>query len=81
MGKSGQSLSFVGGGGLPREELADLNKKLLKRPTSLEDNGHQSLTNDYQPGAEKPRTFLVVPVVAGFLDALASLAFKLSLSE
>ena len=47
---------------LPREELADLNKKLLKRPTSLEDNDHQSLINDYQPEAEKPKTFLVAGV-------------------
>ena len=50
------------GGWLPREELADLNKKLLKRPTSLEDNDHQSLINDYQPEAEKPKTFLVAGV-------------------
>ena len=33
---------------LPREELADGNKKLLKRPTFLEDNAHPSLINDFQ---------------------------------
>ena len=32
---------------LPREELADGNKKLLKRPTSLDDNDHPSPIIDF----------------------------------
>ena len=42
-----------------REEPADSGKKLLKRPTLLEDNDHPSLINDHQPEAEKTKTEFV----------------------
>ena len=41
---------------MPREEEVDSSKKLLKRPTSLEDNDHPSLINDHQPETEKTKT-------------------------
>ena len=48
-----ECVRLLEGGWLPREEAADLSKKLLKRPTSLEDKDHPSLINDYQPEVEK----------------------------